>query len=124
MKQSLYKNILRFTKISPFIISIFTIISLVIDYYKLPIFIVDMLSYFSLLLIVYLMSYLLGFCNYHRNLIQYVFTIYALNGIDVSIGLPINNDMMFGLYGIITSVYLIIVIYNVINNKTRITKDH
>lgn len=71
---------------------------------------------FCLIGFVYIASYLLKFCEYHRMFLHYIVIIYIINCIDYYIGIPINDYNLLILYSIITIITLFIILYLKIKN--------
>lgn len=71
---------------------------------------------FCLIGFVYIASYLLKFCEYHRMFLHYIVIIYIINCIDYYIGIPINDYDLLILYSIITLISLFIILYLKIKN--------
>ena len=71
---------------------------------------------FCLIGFVYIASYLLKFCEYHRMFLHYIVIIYIINCIDYYIGIPINDYDLLILYSIITIISLFIILYLKIKN--------
>lgn len=59
----------------------------------------------------YIESYALGFCEYHRMFIHYCLIIDILNIIDEYYGIPVSNEHYIILLLIITAVMLFITLY-------------
>lgn len=58
------------------------------------------------LIILYLISYIFKFCGTHRMSLHYVTLVTVISILDYYIGLPINNENLFRLYGIITGAFM------------------
>ena len=71
---------------------------------------------FCLIGFIYIASYLLKFCEYHRMFLHYIVIIYIINCIDYYIGIPINDYNLLILYSIITLISLFIILYLKIKN--------
>lgn len=71
---------------------------------------------FCLIGFVYIASYLLKFCEYHRMFLHYIVIIYIINCIDYYIGIPIDDYNLLILYSIITLISLFIILYLKIKN--------
>ena len=71
---------------------------------------------FCLIGFVYVASYLLKFCEYHRMFLHYIVIIYIINCIDYYIGIPIDDYDLLILYSIITIISLFIILYLKIKN--------
>ena len=71
---------------------------------------------FCLIGFVYIASYLLKFCEYHRMFLHYIVIIYIINCIDYYIGIPIDDYDLLILYSIITIISLFIILYLKIKN--------
>ena len=71
---------------------------------------------FCLIGFIYIASYLLKFCEYHRMFLHYIIIIYIINCIDYYIGIPLNDYNLFILYSIITIISLFLILYFKIKN--------
>ena len=66
---------------------------------------------FLLIGFVYIASYVLKFCEYHRISLHYIVIIYLINCYDYYIGIPVDYIELFMIYSIITFIAIIIGIY-------------
>ena len=71
---------------------------------------------FCLIGFIYIASYLLKFCEYHRMFLHYIVIIYIINCIDYYIGIPLNDYNLLILYFIITVISLFLILYFKIKN--------
>lgn len=71
---------------------------------------------FCLIGFIYIASYLLKFCEYHRMFLHYIVIIYIINCVDYYIGIPVSDYNLFIIYSIITIIALFLILYFKIKN--------
>lgn len=108
-----YKITLITLKVIPVLLALCALLNTILSFYCLPCDILSMIGGISLLPLtfLYLASYVFRYCVYHRMFLHYLLVTDILNIIDFYIGIPMNNRAMFGLYLVITGVFLFLVLY-------------
>lgn len=106
--KTLYKIFLYIVKIIPNVLAILKVITLILNYFKLPTFAFTCFGGTSIitLMVLYLISYVFKFCGIHRLSLHYTALIYILSIIDYYIGIPISTTNLYRLYGIITGAFI------------------
>ena len=105
-----------FLKLIPIILAGLQGLNTIISYFGIHIKAFAHCFVFCLIGFVYIASYLLKFCEYHRMFLHYIVIIYIINCIDYYIGIPINDYDLLILYSIITLISLFIILYLKIKN--------
>lgn len=108
VNKNLYKVFLSIVKFIPNILAIIQIISLTLHSMELTSFALTCIGGTSIitLIILYLISYIFKFCGTHRMSLHYVTLVTVISILDYYIGLPINNENLFRLYGIISGAFM------------------
>ena len=108
VNKNLYKIFLSIVKFIPNILAVIQIISLTLHSMRLTSFALTCIGGTSIitLIILYLISYIFKFCGTHRMSLHYVTSVTVISILDYYIGLPINNENLFRLYGIITGAFM------------------
>lgn len=109
----LFKTLL---KIIPMILAGSYAVNTFLDFAGIHLKVIAHLFVFLLVGFIYIASYLLKFCEYHRMFLHYVVIIYLINCIDYYIGIPFNDYQLFALYSLITIISLFIILYLKIKN--------
>lgn len=65
---------------------------------------------------IYIASYVLKFCEYHRISLHYIVAIYIINCYDYYIGIPINYKELFIIYSMVTFIAICFGIYFKLKN--------
>lgn len=110
---NLYKLFIKLVKVIPMIIALADFINSFLSYYGIHIKILNYLFGISgiTILFLYIVSYILKFCVYHRMFIHYILMINIINIIDCYIHIPINDFQMFMIYNFITCITLFTILY-------------
>lgn len=103
-------------KIIPIILAGLQLLNTILAYFGIHIKAFAHCFVFSLIGFIYIASYLLKFCEYHRMFLHYIVIIYIINCIDYYIGIPLNDYNLFILYSIITIISLFLILYFKIKN--------
>ena len=105
-------KILRiYLKLIPIVIAILSFVNCVLWFLGIESKILAHAFLFLLIGFVYIASYVLKFCEYHRISLHYIVAIYVINCYDYYIGIPINYIELFMMYSMITFVAIVIGIY-------------
>ena len=119
-KRNVNKNLLvifRWTlKLIPMVLTGLQAINTIISYFGIHIKALAHCFVFCLIGFIYIASYLLKFCEYHRMFLHYFVVIHIINIIDCYIGIPISDYNLFILYSIITIISLFLILYFKIKN--------
>ena len=107
----LVKLLRIYLKLIPIIIAILSFVNCIFAYYGIQLKFLAHAFLFLLIGFVYIASYVLKFCEYHRISLHYIVIIYLINCYDYYIGIPINYIELFMLYSMITFIAIIIGIY-------------
>lgn len=103
-------------KLIPIVLAILQVLNTIIAYFGIHIKAFAHCFVFCLIGFIYIASYLLKFCEYHRMFLHYIVIIYIINCIDYYIGIPFNDYNLFIMYSIITIIALFLILYFKIKN--------
>lgn len=108
VNKSLYKIFLGLVKVIPNILAVLKIITLILNYYKLPTFIFTCVGGTSIitLILLYLISFIFRFCGIYRLSLNYVSLITALSIFDWYIGIPASIKTIWRIYATITGIFM------------------
>ena len=126
INKNLYRIFLNIVKIMPNILAVIKILTLILNYLKITSFPLTCLGGTSIITlgILYLISHIFKFCGTHRISLHYTTLVHLLTIFDYYIGIPLDNDSLYRLFGIITGMFIIswIVVWYKNRNKPKI--DH
>ena len=111
LSKSLCKIMLYSIKVIPMIISGIYILNTVLSYFDIDLPILSYIVQYLFIAITLVASLAFRFCRWHRMFIYYIAVILTLNIIDYHIGIPVSDRCLYLLYGIITGVFLFIILY-------------
>ena len=100
-----------YLKILPIILAITSFANCALAYLGFQFKVYAHIFFFFIISFIYVASYVLKFCEYHRISLHYIVIIYIINCYDYYIGIPINYIELFMLYSIITFISIFIAIY-------------
>lgn len=100
-----------YLKLVPIIIAILSFANCICAYFGIQLKFLAHAFLFLLIGFVYIASYVLKFCEYHRISLHYIVIIYLINCYDYYIGIPVDYIELFMIYSIITFIAIIIGIY-------------
>ena len=108
-----YKVTLIALKVIPMLLALCALLNTVLSFFSLPCDVLSMIGGVSLLPLafLYLVSYVFQYCIYHRMFLHYLLVTDILNIFDFYIGIPLGNRAMFGLYLVITALFLFLILY-------------
>jgi hypothetical protein len=107
----LVKLLRIYLKLIPIVIAILSFVNCVLCFLGIESKILAHAFLFLLIGFVYIASYVLKFCEYHRISLHYIVIIYIINCYDYYIGIPINYIELFMMYSMITFLAIIVGIY-------------
>lgn len=105
-----------YLKLIPMVLAFIYFINTVCSYFYISIKCLNYIVFILLITFVYIASYLLKFCEYHRMFLHYILVVCVINTYDYYIGFDINDLEMFMIYSIITIMSLFITLYLKIKN--------
>lgn len=100
-----------YLKILPIILAITSFANCVLAYLGFQCKVYAHIFFFLIISFIYVASYVLKFCEYHRISLHYIVIIYIINCYDYYIGIPINYIELFMIYSMITFITIFIAIY-------------
>lgn len=100
-----------YLKIIPVLIGIIIFANTVLSYFECYPKILNYLIVALLFAFIYMASYLLKFCEYHRVFLHYAVVIYILTVIDLYVAIPLSDYNLMILYSILAAISLFITIY-------------
>ena len=86
-----------YLKLIPIVIAIIYFLNTTLSYFKLYPKVLNYLVFILLIAFIYIASYLLKFCEYHRMFLHYTTITWILNIIDLYIGTPVSNFYYLGI---------------------------
>ena len=106
--KNLYKIFLSLVKFIPNFLAIIKIITLILHSFNKTSFVLTCIGGTSvtLLVLLYLISYIFKFCGIYRLSLNYVTLVTVLSIYDWYIGLPISQSAVWRMYSIITGVFM------------------
>ena len=114
-KRNVNKNLLvifKWTlKLIPMILAGLQAVNTIISYFGIHIKAFAHCFVFCLIGFIYIASYLLKFCEYHRMFLHYIVVTWIINTIDYYIGIPINDLEYLCLQMIIAGISLFIILF-------------
>lgn len=122
----LYKLFISIIKYIPNILALIQILNLILGYFGVASFVLTCIGGTSvtLLVILYLISFIFRFCGLYRLSLNYVTLITILTIFDWFIGLPINSGNVYYLYAAITGVFLTLWVWFFYKNRKNPKVDH
>lgn len=105
-----------YLKIIPILLLILNATNCVISYFGYEFKLIAHSFVFLLISFIYIASYVLRFCEYHRIGLHYTVVIYLINCYDYYVGIPTSDFEMLMIYSIITFIAIIIAIYLKLKN--------
>lgn len=100
-----------YLKIIPVLLLLLNATNCIISYFGYELKLVAHAFVFLLISFIYIASYVLKFCEYHRIGLHYTVIIYLINCYDYYIGIPISDFKIMMFYSILTFIAIIIAIY-------------
>ena len=100
-----------YLKVLPIILAITSFANCVLSYLGFQSKIYAHIFFFLIISFIYVSSYVLKFCEYHRISLHYIVIIYIINCYDYYIGIPINYIELFMMYSMIVFITIFIAIY-------------
>ena len=100
-----------YLKVLPIILAITSFANCFLAYLGFQFKIYAHIFFFLIISFIYVASYVLKFCEYHRISLHYIVVIYIINCYDYYIGIPINYIELFMMYSMITFLAIIVGIY-------------
>ena len=100
-----------YLKLIPIILAILYFVNTIISYFGIQIKLIAHVFVFLCVSFIYLASYVLHFCEYHRMFLHYVVVFYLLKCYDYYFGIPLNDFNLLIMYSCITFIALIITLY-------------
>ena len=117
--KSLMKKLLLSVKILPMVIAFFHLMNIIISYFGYNLLLLNYISGVSLLtiLFLYIASYALKFCEYHRMFIHYCLINNIICIYDFYFTIPISDGAYLMLHLAIAAICIFLIIYFKFKNK-------
>lgn len=124
--KKLYKLFLIIVKFIPNILALIQIISLILNYFGRTSFFLTCIggTSISLLLILYLISFIFRFCGLYRLSLNYISLITLLTVLDYYIGIPLNTEHLYFIYAILSGVFAMSWVYLLYKNRNNPKVDY
>ena len=126
LSKNLYKIFISFIKYVPNVLALLKIIGLILRYFNISSFFLTCFGGTSILLLIilYLISFIFKFCGLYRLSLNYVTIVTITTIIDYYIGIPIDNNTLYVLYGIITGMFVSLWVWVFYKNRNNPKIDH
>ena len=105
-----------YLKVLPIILAITSFANCFLAYLGFQFKIYAHIFFFLIISFIYVASYVLKFCEYHRMFLHYVVITYIIKCYDYYIGIPLNDFNMLVIYSIIMFFTIVIAIYLKLKN--------
>lgn len=105
-----------YLKLIPIILAILSYLNCVVAYFGIQVKVLAHAFMFFLISFIYIASYVLKFCEYHRMFLHYIVVIYLINCYDYYIGISFNDTEMFIVTGILTFLAMVLTLYFKLKN--------
>lgn len=124
--KKLYKIFLSFIKFIPNGLALLQIINLILSYFEIHTFLITCIggTSITLLILLYLISFIFKFCGLYRLSLNYVTTVTVLTIIDYYIGIPLNSDTLYYLYTIVSGVFITLWVWFFYKNRNNPKIDY
>ena len=108
-----YKSVLILLKFMPMVLAILDIANTAVGFLGLE---CHWLTYFGgvsflTLLFLYLVSYVFGFCRYHRMFLHYILLTNTISIVDFEFGIPVSSLSLLGIHSLLLGLLLFLVLY-------------
>ena len=100
-----------YLKLIPMILAILYFVNTIISYFGIQIKLIAHTFVALCISFIYLASYVLRFCEYHRMFLHYVVVLYLFKCYDYYVGIQLDDFNLFVMYSCITFITLIITLY-------------
>jgi hypothetical protein len=100
-----------YLKLIPISLAILFAANTILGYFGIHFKIFAHIVIFILISFVYIASYVLKFCEYHRMFLHYIVITYITKCYDYYIGIPLNDFNMLVIYSVIMFFTIVIAIY-------------
>ena len=113
LEKDKYKLFLLVIKVIPMLIAFIFFLNTFLSYFGIEIKAFNYIACIGYLplVILYALSYLLHFCEYHRIFLHYIVIVNTISIIDEYYQIPVDDLTMFKIYNIITIVCLFLILY-------------
>ena len=122
----LYKIFILTTKYISYLLAITQVLGIILCYYNIPHIWLSILGGCSIgiIFLLLLTSLVFKFCELHRIPIYYTISVYIIQIIDCSIGIPITNLMLYRIYFILTGLFVLVYCLCVYKFRNNPKIDH
>lgn len=122
----LYKIFIIVAKYISYILALTQIVGIIFSYFNITCIWLSIFGGCSIGIIglLFLISIVFRFCLLHRMPLYYTSSIYLLQIIDNSIGIPLGNLMLFRLHFIIIGITLLLYVFLYYKNRRNPKVDH
>lgn len=110
---------IKVLKVLPVIMGLLYFINIILGYFGISMLFISLLSGVSLLplIFLYIASYALGFCNYHRMFLHYIATSDFILYLISFIGITLSTYYIFLIMMVLAGVFLFIILYQWLHKK-------
>ena len=100
-----------YLKLLPIILAITSFANCALAFLGIQLKVYAHIFFFLIISFIYVASYVLKFCEYHRMFLHYIVITYIIKCYDYYIGIPLNDFNMLVIYSIIMFFTIVIAIY-------------
>ena len=111
LERDKYKLFLLLVKVIPMVIAFIFLLNNIRSYFDIEIKCLNYIVHILLITVLYLLSYILKFCEYHRIFLHYIVITDCINIYDNYYHIPISSYELFILHSIIAGVCLFLILY-------------
>lgn len=105
-----------YLKVLPIILAITSFANCALAFLGIQLKVYAHIFFFLIVSFIYVASYVLKFCKYHRISLHYIVAIYIINCYDYYIGIPVDYKELFIIYYMVTFVAICFGIYFKLKN--------
>lgn len=114
-----YKLVLLSIKVIPVMLAVMAALTTLLDYITYDTTWINYIILGTLILFMYLVSWVFRFCIYHRMFLHYFTAMNLISVYDVYIGIPVDNYQLMQLYIVFTCICLCIILYLYLKSRKK-----
>jgi hypothetical protein len=123
LNKSMYKLLILMLKYIPMLIALVYVLNTALSYFYIDIPVLSNIAGMSILpwVFMYISAIVFKFCLYHKMFLYYILVIDVINIIDYYVDIPIKNLELLMLCGIITGIFLFIILHLYVKDRKKST---
>lgn len=113
LERRTYKLMLGALKVIPMLLALHAVVNMLLDFIGIDTTAFSLVGGVSLLPLsfLYLVSYVFGFCVYHRMFLHYVLANNVITAVDYYVNIPVGLLSLFVLHMILLGVFLFLILH-------------